>query len=67
MEIGAEAERANHHPDVDLRYAHLDIALRSHDVGAITTRDVRLARAISAIAARRGLAADIATWQGRDA
>jgi 4a-hydroxytetrahydrobiopterin dehydratase len=53
--IGAAAEEMNHHPDVDLRYPHVDVRLRSHDVRAVTDRDVRLARRISAIAADAGV------------
>lgn len=53
--IAEEAERANHHPDVDLRYPHVDILLTSHDVGGVTARDVRLARAISALALAEGI------------
>jgi len=49
-QLAAEAEQADHHPDVDLRYGHVDVRLVSHDVGGITQRDVRLARVISAIA-----------------
>ncbi len=49
-QIAAEADSADHHPDVDLRYSHLDITLRSHDVGGITRRDVRLARLVSQFA-----------------
>jgi len=30
--IGELAEAANHHPDVDLRYPHVNVALCSHDV-----------------------------------
>lgn len=59
--IGAAAEEVNHHPDLDLRYTHLDIRLVSHDVGRITHRDVRLARAISAIAADAGAELDCAS------
>jgi len=51
-QIGAEAERVDHHPDLDLRYAHVDVTLLSHDVGGVTRRDIRLARTISEIAAR---------------
>ncbi|MEO5724268.1 MAG: 4a-hydroxytetrahydrobiopterin dehydratase [Ilumatobacteraceae bacterium] len=50
--IGAEADKVDHHPDIDLRYTHVDITLRSHDVGGITRRDIRLARVISEIADR---------------
>ena len=51
-QIGAEAERVDHHPDLDLRYAHVDVTLVSHDVGGVTRRDIRLARTISEIADR---------------
>lgn len=47
--IAAVAAEMDHHPDLDLRYTHLDIRLVSHDVGAVTGRDIRLARAISAL------------------
>ncbi|MFG3600141.1 4a-hydroxytetrahydrobiopterin dehydratase [Micromonospora chersina] len=53
--IGAEAERRDHHPDLDLRYTHVDVRLWSHDAGGVTDRDVRLARAVSALAAEAGL------------
>jgi 4a-hydroxytetrahydrobiopterin dehydratase len=53
--IGAEAERMDHHPDLNLRYAHVDVRLWSHDVRGVTDRDIRLARAVSAIAADAGL------------
>jgi 4a-hydroxytetrahydrobiopterin dehydratase len=52
------AEEANHHPDLDLRYPHVDVDLMSHDVHGTTARDVRLARRISAIAAELGADAD---------
>ncbi|SBT53476.1 4a-hydroxytetrahydrobiopterin dehydratase [Micromonospora auratinigra] len=53
--IGAEAERMDHHPDLDLRYTHLDVRTWSHDVRGVTGRDVRLARAVSAIVTDAGL------------
>jgi 4a-hydroxytetrahydrobiopterin dehydratase len=56
--IGAAAEEMNHHPDLDLRYTHLDVRLTSHDERAVTDRDVRLGRAISAIAAAAGVRLD---------
>jgi len=40
------AETANHHPDVDLRYAEVTVTLISHDVQALTGRDVGLAKQI---------------------
>ena len=59
--IGAAAEAMDHHPDLDLRYTHVDIRLTSHDVGAVTGRDLRLARTISTIAADAGTATEGAT------
>jgi 4a-hydroxytetrahydrobiopterin dehydratase len=53
--IGEAAEAMNHHPDLDLRYPHLDVTLSSHDVGGVTDRDVKLARAISEFAASEGV------------
>ncbi len=55
--IGAAAEAANHHPDLDLRYPHLDVRLTSHDAGGVTGRDLALARVISELAAAEGVAA----------
>jgi 4a-hydroxytetrahydrobiopterin dehydratase len=49
------AEAANHHPDVVLTYPQVDIDLSSHDVGGVTSRDLDLARQISAIAAELGV------------
>jgi 4a-hydroxytetrahydrobiopterin dehydratase len=56
--IGQAAEAANHHPDIDLRYTHVNILLTSHDVGGKTQRDLDLARQISDIAAEMGISAD---------
>jgi 4a-hydroxytetrahydrobiopterin dehydratase len=56
--IGELAEAANHHPDVDLRYPHVNVALCSHDVFGVTSRDLDLARKISAAAAELGVTAD---------
>jgi 4a-hydroxytetrahydrobiopterin dehydratase len=53
--IAEAADRMNHHPDVDLRYPHLTVSLMSHDVDAVTPRDIRLAKKISDLAADAGL------------
>ena len=55
--IAEAADEANHHPDLDLRYPHLTVELISHDVAAITPRDVRLATAIAQLAADAGVSA----------
>lgn len=59
--IGAVAEELGHHPDLDLRYTHLNVRLMSHDVHGTTTRDVEMARRITALAARLGVPAEPAT------
>ena len=59
--IGAAAEEMDHHPDLDLRYTHVDVRLTSHDVGGVSGRDLRLAQVISAIAADAGVAVECAT------
>lgn len=48
VEVGALAERANHHPEIVNTYGHVRLALSTHDAGGITMMDVRLAEAVSA-------------------
>ncbi|GEN78425.1 VOC family protein [Actinotalea fermentans] len=55
--IAAAADEAGHHPDVDLRYAAVHVALVSHDANGLTERDVALAARISAIVDDLGVAA----------
>ena len=57
-EIGAMAEEANHHPDVELQYPHVRVKLMSHDASGVTSRDVDLAGRISAKARELGITAD---------
>jgi 4a-hydroxytetrahydrobiopterin dehydratase len=56
--IGEAAESLDHHPDVELRYSHVDVLLTSHDAGGKTARDVELARRISGLAATLGVASE---------
>lgn len=55
--VGEAAQAADHHPDLELRYGTVHVRLTSHDVRAVTERDVRLARRISALAAEHGATA----------
>jgi 4a-hydroxytetrahydrobiopterin dehydratase len=48
-QVAAKAEKANHHPDIDIRYNKVKLALVSHDAGGLTERDMRLAGEINAI------------------
>lgn len=42
------AEKANHHPDIDIRYSKVTLSLSSHDAGGITQKDIDLAKAVDA-------------------
>lgn len=58
--IAELADAVDHHPDVDLRYPHVTVGLASHDVGAITRRDLRLAAEIHDAATQLGIEAGVA-------
>ena len=47
VRIGFCAERADHHPDLDIRWRKVRAALTTHDAGGLTDLDVELARQIS--------------------
>jgi len=49
--VAGLAEKANHHPDIDIRYNRVKLGLVSHDAGGITARDARMARELSALPA----------------
>lgn len=49
--IADAAEKANHHPDIDIRYNKVTLSLVSHDAGGVTSRDIQMAERISQIAA----------------
>lgn len=44
--VGALAEAADHHPDIDIRYSKVTLALSTHDVGGLSARDFELAAQI---------------------
>ena len=48
--VADAAEQVNHHPDIDIRYNTVTMALISHDSGGVTQRDVRMAETINKIA-----------------
>lgn len=47
--VAAEAEKAGHHPDIDIRYNKVKLALISHDKGGITERDMKMAMALNTL------------------
>jgi 4a-hydroxytetrahydrobiopterin dehydratase len=52
--IAVRAEELNHHPDIDIRWRELHLALTTHDQGGLTELDFTLAARIDAIAAEYG-------------
>jgi 4a-hydroxytetrahydrobiopterin dehydratase len=46
VRIAFEAEAANHHPDLDVRWNQVRVALATHSEHAITTKDLELATTI---------------------
>lgn len=45
-QVAERAEAAGHHPDIDIRYNKVKLALTSHDSGGITDRDGAMASQI---------------------
>jgi 4a-hydroxytetrahydrobiopterin dehydratase len=43
------AEAANHHPDIDIRWRKVALALTTHDAGGLTVKDFDLAAQIDEI------------------
>jgi 4a-hydroxytetrahydrobiopterin dehydratase len=50
VQIGFAAEARNHHPDLDIRWRNVKVALTTHDAGGLTDKDVELAHAIEELA-----------------
>ena len=48
--IADAAERVQHHPDIDIRYTKITIALSTHDSGGLTQLDIDMARTIETLA-----------------
>ena len=42
--VAAEAEKANHHPDIDIRWNKVKLALSTHSEGGLTEKDFALAK-----------------------
>ena len=46
-QVAELAEKAGHHPDIDIRYNRVRLGLISHDAGGITERDASMASQIN--------------------
>jgi 4a-hydroxytetrahydrobiopterin dehydratase len=49
-EVAKIAEQANHHPDIDIRWNKVKLALSTHDEGGLTEKDTALARRFNSLA-----------------
>lgn len=49
-QVGGLAEERNHHPDIDIRWNEVKLALSTHSEGGLTAADFDLAEAIEALA-----------------
>ncbi len=47
--VGDLAEAAGHHPDIDIRYNKVRLALVTHDAGGLTAKDFDLAGKVDRI------------------
>jgi 4a-hydroxytetrahydrobiopterin dehydratase len=43
------AEKANHHPDIDIRWNKVTLTLSTHSAGGLTEKDFNLAKAVDAL------------------
>jgi len=43
VRVGMEAEKANHHPDIDIRWNEVSLTLSTHSEGGLTQKDLDLA------------------------
>jgi 4a-hydroxytetrahydrobiopterin dehydratase len=51
-DVAQLAEAVGHHPDIDIRYNRVRLALVTHDAGGITQNDVGLAQKINNLRAQ---------------
>lgn len=52
-QVAALAERADHHPEITIRYRRVVLTLSTHSAGGLTEKDVSLAQAIEKLAGGR--------------
>ncbi len=45
--VALAAEQADHHPDIDIRWNKVTLALSTHSAGALTSKDTDLAARVS--------------------
>lgn len=48
--VAVAADKADHHPDIDIRYTKVTMALSTHSAGGLTRKDLALAAEIEKLA-----------------
>jgi 4a-hydroxytetrahydrobiopterin dehydratase len=48
--VALEAEKANHHPDIDIRWNKVTLTLSTHSEGGLTEKDLELAATADGLA-----------------
>jgi 4a-hydroxytetrahydrobiopterin dehydratase len=51
--VAARAEKADHHPDIDIRWNKVTLALTTHSKGGLTGNDFSMARQCDRVFSRR--------------
>ena len=49
VRVALEAEKANHHPDIDVRWNKVTLTLSTHSEGGLTEKDLALAERCDAL------------------
>jgi 4a-hydroxytetrahydrobiopterin dehydratase len=52
--VAAEAEKANHHPDIDIRWNKVILRLTTHDSGGLTKKDFAVAKVCEDLGGKHG-------------
>jgi 4a-hydroxytetrahydrobiopterin dehydratase len=50
--VARKAEKADHHPDIDIRWNKVTLTLSTHSAGGLTGKDFSMARECDAVLAR---------------
>lgn len=48
--VAVEADKADHHPDIDIRWTSVTMTLSTHSAGGLTKNDLALAAVIDSLA-----------------
>lgn len=49
--VAEVAEKARHHPDIDIRYRRITVSLTTHDAGGLTEADLEMAQRVEYLVA----------------